>query len=162
MLFRIKPNSQEIRKRNITCERKLFTAVDPVNKSNRVHYLWKRTTKITKILIISQLWCFWRLQARVLMFNRLACFWPKGYQRESLGKSHQNGDYLKQAMQKSCLPTGFEPADELAEFEPANVKNIIIDFLLKSYNKQVVGLKQPKLSMRGDVFSSSSGRAVDR
>ena len=44
-----------------------------------------------------------------LMFNRFACFWPKGYQRGNLGKSHQNGDYLKQAMRKSCLPTGFEP-----------------------------------------------------
>ena len=48
------------------------------------------------------------------MFNRFACIWPKSYQRGSLGKSHQNGDYLKQAMQKSCLPAGFEPA----VFEP--------------------------------------------
>ena len=29
------------------------------------------------------------------IFNRFACFWPKGYQLGSLGKSHQNGDYLK-------------------------------------------------------------------
>ena len=43
-------------------------------------------------------------------FNRFACFWPKGYQRRSLGKSHQNGDYLKQALRKNCLPTGIEPA----------------------------------------------------
>ena len=35
---------------------------------------------------------------------------PKGYQRGRQGKSHQNGDHLKQAMRKSCLPTGFEPA----------------------------------------------------
>ena len=27
--------------------------------------------------------------------NRLRAIWPKGYQRESLKKSHQNGDYLK-------------------------------------------------------------------
>ena len=27
-------------------------------------------------------------------FNRFACFWPKGYLLGSLGKSHQNGDYL--------------------------------------------------------------------
>ena len=40
------------------------------------------------------------------MFNRFACGWPKGYQHGSLGKSHQNGDYLQQAMRKSCLPTG--------------------------------------------------------
>ena len=59
-------------------------------------------------LIFSQLRCFWRLLARVLIFNCFACFWPKGYQSGSLGKSHKNGDYLKQAMQKSCLPTGFE------------------------------------------------------
>ena len=49
---------------------------------------------------------FWRLQARVLMFiNRLRACWPKGYQRGSLGKSHKNGDYLKQAMRKSYPPT---------------------------------------------------------
>ena len=29
------------------------------------------------------------------LLNRFACYWPKGYQRESLGKSLQNGDYLK-------------------------------------------------------------------
>ena len=34
------------------------------------------------------------------MLKRFACVWPKDYQRGSLGKSHQNGDYLKQAMQK--------------------------------------------------------------
>ena len=28
-------------------------------------------------------------EARVLMFNRFCAIWPKGYQRESLGKSHQ-------------------------------------------------------------------------
>ena len=44
------------------------------------------------------------LQARVVIFNRFACFWPKGYQLGSLGKSHQNGDYLKQAMRKFALP----------------------------------------------------------
>ena len=37
-------------------------------------------------------------------FNRFACFWPKGYQLGSLGKSHQNGDYLKQAMRKIVFP----------------------------------------------------------
>ena len=44
------------------------------------------------------------------MFNHLRGIWPKGYQRGSLGKSHKNGDQLKQAMRKICLPTGFEPA----------------------------------------------------
>ena len=44
------------------------------------------------------------------MFNRFACFWPKGYQLGSLGKSHQNGDYLNQAMRKNCLPAGIELA----------------------------------------------------
>ena len=34
-------------------------------------------------------------------FNCLRTFWPKGYQCKSLGKSHQFGDYLKQAMRKS-------------------------------------------------------------
>ena len=37
-------------------------------------------------------------------FNRFACFWPKGYQFGSLGKSHQNGDYLKEAMRKIVFP----------------------------------------------------------
>ena len=84
-----------------------------------------------------------RLQARVFdVTGRFACFWPKGYQRGSqareerlprgsLGKSHKNGDYLKQAMRKNCLPTetntGFEPG-----FWPANVNKIIIDLSLTS------------------------------
>ena len=44
------------------------------------------------------------------MFNRIRAIWSKGYQRRSLGKSHQNGDYVKQAMRKSYLRTGFESA----------------------------------------------------
>ena len=44
------------------------------------------------------------------MFNRLHAVWPKRYQRGSLGESHKNGDSVKQAMRKSCLPTRFEPA----------------------------------------------------
>ena len=50
-----------------------------------------------------------------LMFflNRFACFWPKGYQLGSLGKSHQNGDYLKQAMRKIVFPqeSNLQPLD---------------------------------------------------
>ena len=42
------------------------------------------------------------------IFNRLHAIWAKRYQRGSLGKSHQNGDYLK--TRKSCLPAGIEPA----------------------------------------------------
>ena len=45
----------------------------------------------------------------VCVFNRFACFWPKGYQRRSLEKNHQNGGYLKQAMRKNP-PTGFASA----------------------------------------------------
>ena len=41
------------------------------------------------------------------MFNRLRAFWITGYQCGGLGK---NGDYLKQAMRKSCRQTGFESA----------------------------------------------------
>ena len=44
------------------------------------------------------------------MFNRLRAFWPKDCQSGSPGKTHQNGDYLKQAMRKSNPATGFEPA----------------------------------------------------
>ena len=42
------------------------------------------------------------------MLNRLRAFRPKSYQRKSQGKSHQNGDYLKQAMRKSCPVTVFD------------------------------------------------------
>ena len=63
-------------------------------------------------------------------FNRFACFWPKGYQLGSLGKSHQNGDYLKEAMRKIVFP------------QESNLHlNILIDLLLQSYNKQVAGFK---------------------
>ena len=46
------------------------------------------------------------------MFNRFAYLLLASRlpARKPIGKSHQNGDYLKQAMRKSCLPTGFEPA----------------------------------------------------
>ena len=46
-------------------------------------------------------------------FNRFACFWPKGYQLGSLGKSHQNGDYLKEAMRKIVFPqeSNLQPLD---------------------------------------------------
>ena len=49
----------------------------------------------------------------VLMFNRFACFWSKSYQRGSLGKSHQNGEYLKQSIRKHCLPqkSNLQPLD---------------------------------------------------
>ena len=66
------------------------------------------------------------------LFNRFACFWPKGYQLGSLGKSHQNGDYLKQAMRKIVFPQ---------ESNLQTSKNILIDLLLQSYNKQVAGFK---------------------
>ena len=55
-------------------------------------------------LMIIQSWCFDVCGARVLMFNRLCAIWPTGYERGSLGKIYQNGDYLKQAVWKSCLP----------------------------------------------------------
>ena len=45
-----------------------------------------------------------------LFVSSFVSFWPKGYQRGSLWKSHQNGDYLIQAMRKSYPPTEFEPA----------------------------------------------------
>ena len=36
--------------------------------------------------------------------NCLRALWHKDYQHRSVEKSHQNGDYFKQAMQKSCPP----------------------------------------------------------
>ena len=46
-------------------------------------------------------------------FNRFACFWPKDYQLGSLGKSHQNSDYLKEAMRKIVFPqeSNLQPLD---------------------------------------------------
>ena len=48
-----------------------------------------------------------------VLFNRFACFWPKGYQRGSLGKSHQNGDYLKKQSEKVVFPqhSNLQPLD---------------------------------------------------
>ena len=47
------------------------------------------------------------------MFNRSRAIWPKGYERGSQGKIHQNDDYLKQAFRKSCLPqdANLQPSD---------------------------------------------------
>ena len=57
-------------------------------------YFYAKTRDDLRIIsIISQLRCFWRLLARVLLYYRFACSWPKYCQRESLGKSYQNGDY---------------------------------------------------------------------
>ena len=46
----------------------------------------------------------------ILTFNCLGAIWPKGYKCRSLEKSHQNDDYLKQAIRNSCPLTGFQPA----------------------------------------------------
>ena len=35
------------------------------------------------------------LQQQIFIFNRLRAIWSKGYQRGSLRKSHQNGNFLK-------------------------------------------------------------------
>ena len=48
--------------------------------------------------------------ARALIFNRLRAIWSKGYQRGSLGRVTRTATTSKQAMRKSCLPAGIEPA----------------------------------------------------
>ena len=65
-----------------------------------------------------------------IFFNRFACFWPTGYQLGSLGKSHQNGDYLKQAMRKIVFPQ--EDNFYLYNSGLQTSKNILIDLLLQS------------------------------
>ena len=50
------------------------------------------------------------LWAKVLILNCLRAIWPKEPPARKSRKSHLNVDYLKQAMRKSCLPKGFEPA----------------------------------------------------
>ena len=44
------------------------------------------------------------------LFNRLRAILPKGYQRGSLGRVTRTATTSKQAMRKSCLPAGIEPA----------------------------------------------------
>ena len=58
------------------------------------------------------------------LFNRFACFWPKGYQLRSLGKSHQNGNYLKQAMRKIVFPqeSNLQPLDYLSTALPLELE----------------------------------------
>ena len=59
-------------------------------------------------------WKRWACETKGLEhFNHFACFWPKGYQLGSLGKSHQNGDYLKQAIWKIVFPqeSNLQPLD---------------------------------------------------
>ena len=90
---------------------------------------------------------FLRLQARFfLMLNRFACVWPKDYQRGSLGKSHQNGDYLKQAMQKKImLPQGsnLQPLVPTKSFTCINFFKIIFTVenkrAHKSNNHRAIG-----------------------
>ena len=53
-------------------------------------------------VIVSRHWVSNRFYLTVsIMFNRLRTIWPKGYQRGSPGKSHQNGDYLKTSNAKN-------------------------------------------------------------
>ena len=42
--------------------------------------------------------------------NRLRAIWPKGYQRGSLRRVTRTATTSKQALRKSCLPAGIEPA----------------------------------------------------
>ena len=65
---------------------------------------------IMRKLVITKFCGFDVLQARVSMFNRFACFLLKGYQRGSLERSYQNGDYLKTSNAKKLSPAGFELA----------------------------------------------------
>ena len=46
-------------------------------------------------------------KAILLTFNRLHAIWPNGYQRGSLGKRRQNGEYLNQATRKRFPTTVF-------------------------------------------------------
>ena len=76
--------------------------------------IWSKNRKICQkaedLLHCSYSNCDVLTFAGFLMFNRWGALWPQGLQRGSLGKIHQNGEYLKQAIQKSCPLTGFEPA----------------------------------------------------
>ena len=70
---------------------------------------------------------------QLVLFYRMRASGLKGYQRESLGKSYQNGYYLKQAMQKSYSLTRFEKGRKHAnhyalKLWPANVKTSQLNY----------------------------------
>ena len=77
----------------------------------------------------------------VQYFNRFACFWPKGYQLGSLGKSHQNGDYLKQAMRKIVFPqeSNLQPLDYRSTALPLELEKTQND-----YSKEALPLELEK------------------
>ena len=51
-----------------------------------------------------------KLNIKIKVVQSFVCYLVyKGYQCGSQGKSHQNVNYVKQAMRKSCLPTGLKP-----------------------------------------------------
>ena len=66
-------------------------------------------------------------------FNRFACFWPKGYQLGSLGKSHQNGDYLKQAMRKIVFP-------QESNLQPLDYRSTALPFELEKTPSRMLNL----------------------
>ena len=93
---------------------------------------------------------------KLIRFNRFACFWPKGYQLGSLGKSHQNGDYLKQAMRKIVSP-------QESNLQPLDYRSTALPLELEKTPSRMLnfGYLNPATCLLC-VFSSSSGRAVDK
>ena len=90
-----------------------------INSNPNSNPTLKLTPNVTLIQILTQTVIFTlkkvnkKCAKKYTYFNRFACFWPKGYQLGSLGKSHQNGDYLKQAMRKIVFPqeSNLQPLD---------------------------------------------------
>ena len=63
----------------------------------------------------------------------LRAFWFKGYQRGSLGKSHQNGDYLKQAKRKSYPFATVIFGENIVEAQACKRQNITIKMYIMSF-----------------------------
>ena len=64
----------------------------------------------------------------LLRFNTIKQAIIKFIQRGSVGQSHQNGYYLKQAMRKSCLPqdSNLQPSDYRFTASPLELEKTVI------------------------------------
>ena len=75
------------------------------------------------------------------MFNRFACFWPRGYLRGSLGKKHQNGDYLENKQrEKAILPqdSNLQTLDYLSTAVPLELEKMSLRMLNFGYLNPVL------------------------
>ena len=97
-------------------------------------------------------------------FNRFACFWPKGYQLGSLGKSHQNGDYLKEAMRKIVFPqeSNLQPLDYRSTALPLELEKTPSRMLNFGYLNPATCLLYDCNNKSIKIFFDSCGKTIFR